>query len=123
MRLNYDDDDPHLDYDCHIGHIRADASNTTVFLHGYEYRGVDHIFTATGETELSVVGVWLWRITSNEVELEFFDEVADEMEQTGFDTRRSYVPDEGDLMMFNKQVKKMTPKITNKKIKKWITSK
>ena len=99
--------------------IEGNPANTTVYLHGAEYKGVDHIFVETDENELGqAMGPFIWRIISNNFMNGMFDDLVLELAETGFDIITADKPAESDFREWEAYVDKITVKVTNKKIKK-----
>lgn len=103
--------------------IEGCPANTTIYLHGPEFKGVDHIFVQSDEDEQGrPVGPFLWRIVSKKFMDGMFDDFVLELTETGFDVVTADVPAESDLREWEKYVDGVVDlnKITNKGIKKWL---
>jgi len=120
--LNFDADGyPSFIVPSENGRIEGTPANTTVYLHGFEFKGVDHIFVETGEDEEQVVGAFIWRIVSKNLSEGMFDDLVRELIDNNFDFRTAEEPTEGDLRQFELYIDKIAGKVTNKGIKKWLT--
>lgn len=103
--------------------VEGTPENTTVYLHGAEYKGVDHIFVRTEyDDEGRSVGPFLWRIISRKFSDEgMFDAVVEELIANDFEVEVKEVPHPSDLAMFEDYINRhVVTKITNKGIKKWL---
>lgn len=86
------------------GKIIADTGNSTLFLHGVENAGVDHLFVTTAETEDNYQGIYLFRLAMNAYNPELFDQLASELQDADFDTMICDVPSEQDQEVFNRYI-------------------
>lgn len=111
--------EPYFAYDGNMGVVVATPANTTVYTHNYEYRGLDHIYTARRDEGESTSGAFLFRIAM----IEIFDNVLGEMRAEGFQEITADRPDESDLRVFNLFLDaNFGQKIKNKKIYRWLES-
>lgn len=112
--------EPFVGFSTQLGEIYATKGNSTLFLHGFEDAGADHLFVATGEDEDNYKGVFLWRVMMNSINPEFFEQLASELQDNDWDTLICDQVSENDQATFNKFVDSKTVKVTNKKIRRWL---
>lgn len=112
--------EPFVGFNTQLGEIYATRGNSTLFLHGFENAGADHLFVATGEDEDNYQGIFLWRVMMNEINPEFFEQLASELQENDWDTLICDEVAEGDQACFDRWVEGQVVKVTNKKIKRWL---
>ena len=118
--VNYDENGAYICFNSSVGLVIGRMAMTTMFTFNDEYRGVDHIFVATGETEDSFTGPTLFRVAL-ENEPTMFDKILAEMRDEDFGEIVADVPHEADMQTFNDFIDQaFNPKVTNKKIRKWL---
>lgn len=112
--------EPFVGFSTQLGDIYATRGNSTLFLHGFEDAGADHLFIATGEDEDNYQGVFMWRALMNEINPEYFEQLASELQDHEWDTLICDQVSEGDQAVFDRFVDGQATKVTNKKIKRWL---
>lgn len=118
--VNHDQEGAFICFNSDMGMVVGRMALTTMFTFNDEYRGVDHIFVITGENDESFTGPTLFRVAL-ENQPNLFDKILFEMREEGFGEIIADVPHESDLQTFNDFIDKaFNPKVTNKKIRKWL---
>lgn len=101
--------------------IEGTPANTTVYLHGFEYKGVDHIFVQTDENEEGQgMGPFLWRIISKKFSEGMFDDFVLELAEAGYDVVTNDEPHPSDLREWEAYTDQIVKKVTNKGLKRWL---
>jgi hypothetical protein len=109
--------EPYFAYDGNMGVVVATLDNTTVYTHSYEYRGLDHIYTAMRDTGPSTTGAFLFRVAL----METFDDVLGEMRAEGFQEITADKPDKNDERIFGMFLDaNFGYKIKSKKVHRWL---
>lgn len=120
--VNHDAEGAYICFNSSVGLVLGRMSTSHIFTFGDEYRGVDHIFVATGETEDSFTGPTLFRVAL-ESEPTMFDKILAEIGDEGFGEIVADVPHESDMQTFNNFIDlNFATKVTNKKIKRWLNA-
>jgi hypothetical protein len=108
---------PYFAYDGNMGVVVARLDNTTVYTHNYEYRGLDHVYTAMRDDGPSTSGAFLFRIAM----LENFDDLLGELRSEGFQEITADKPEETDERIFGMFLDANYGfKVKNKKIYRWL---
>jgi len=110
---------PFFRYACSLGEVIATPDNSTLYSHGFEYAGVDHLYTTLREQMESTSGSFLFRIAFEE-QADAYDRLVNELRASEYPEIYSDTPDEHDLRVFNNFIDLSVPKIKNKHIKKWM---
>ena len=110
---------PFFKYSCSLGEVIATPDNSTIYTHGFEYAGVDHLYTTLRERMESTSGSFLFRIAFEE-QANAYDRLLHELRDADYPECYSETPDEHDLRVFGNFIDLSVPKIKNKQIKKWI---
>lgn len=102
--------------------LEGNPANSTVYLHDFQHKGLDHIFVETGENEQGeCTGSFVWRIISRKFSDEgMFDDFARELIDNGFDVIEREEPHPGDVAVWEDYISHIVQKVTNKGIKKWL---
>lgn len=99
--------------------VHGNPYNTTVFLHGFEWRGADHIFTELREEGDQAVGAFLWRIVSGSFMEGGFDTFTEELSEAEFDVAYSEEPTEQDRALFEKYVDNVVANSNLEELDEW----
>lgn len=114
------DGEPYMAFNTQMGQIYATRGNSTLFLHGFEDAGADHLFVQTDEDEDNYRGIFLWRVVMNSMDPELFTQMASELQDYEWDTLICDQVSEQDQENFDRFIDSQTKKVTNKKIKRWL---
>lgn len=96
--LNFDEEGyPSFRIPSEKGIIEGTPANTTIYIHDFEHRGVDHIFIETAEEEEVVRGAFIWRIVSKRLSEGMFDDLVRELIDNDFEMIVCDQPSEGDM--------------------------
>ena len=66
------------------GELLGTPINSTIYMHPYEFRGCDHIFIQSGETEVVILGAFVFRIASDRI-MDKFDDLVEQLVEAEFD--------------------------------------
>ena len=85
------------------GEVTGTPDNTTVFLHSYEFRGVDHIFVKTSEDDTTTYGSYIFRVISDYM-MDRFDNLVRTMQEDEYPILAMPEVQECDMNAFQKNV-------------------
>lgn len=118
--VHFDEEGPYFGFQAECGLVIGRLSTAGLFTFGFEYAGADHIFVQQGETEDSMTGPYLFRIAFDK-DPPMFDAIIEEVRDAGFVEVHEDKPGEQDQAVFDKFVSQVfAPKVSNKKIKRWL---
>lgn len=116
----FDADGPYFGFQAETGVVVGRLATAGLFTFDTEYAGVDHIFVQQHQTETSLTGPYLFRIAFDK-DPPVFDAIIEEIREAGFSEVHEDKPGAQDQKVFDEFVTKVfAPKVSNKKIKKWL---
>lgn len=118
--VHFDEEGPYFGFQAECGLVVGRLANAGLFTFDFEYAGADHIFVQQSESEDSMTGPYLFRIAFDK-DPPMFDGIVEEIREAGFSEVHEDKPCEQDQRVFDAFVSKVfVPKVTNKKIKRWL---
>lgn len=109
--LKFDPNSGILSVPTDSGLLLGTPINSTIYMHSYEYRGADHIFVQSGETDDQILGAFVFRISADAV-MENFDELVRQLIEAEFDFIVADEVSECDMAQFNKTADRFIGKIS-----------
>lgn len=83
------------------GLLLGTSINSTIYMHSYEFRGADHVFVQSGETDDQILGSFIFRITADVI-MENFDNLIEQLVEADFDMIVADTVSECDMAQYNK---------------------
>jgi len=108
--LKFDPNTGILSVPTDTGLLLGTPLNSTIYMHPYEYRGADHIFVQSGETEDQILGAFVFRIAGDAV-MDNFDDLVTQLVEAEFDLLVGDEVSDCDMDQFNKTVDKYVAKV------------
>lgn len=110
--------DPYFHISSNAGELYSLPDNSGIYKHGFENRGIDHLFVELVSDDEVGRGMFLFRVESDGLNPGMFDKLIGEMESYGWPVFESETVSECDQDVFNRFVDGQVKKVTNKKIRK-----
>jgi len=84
--------------------------NTSIYMHPFAYRGADHIFLETGETDEQILGAFIFRIASDLL-VDNFDDLVGQLVEADFEMIVADSVSDCDWEQFNNTVDRFVAKV------------